>query len=334
MKCYFCKNCGLKKILIIRLSSIGDIVLTTPVIRCLKNQLDRVAIHFVVKEQFLPVVQSNPYIDKIHVFRSDMDELVTGLKTERFDFIADLHLNFRSMIIRYRLGVPAKGFPKLNFRKWMYVKTKINLLPPGHIVDRYFESVRFLGVKNDGKGLDYFIPQQDEIRMDDLPETHRAGYIAFVAGAKHNTKMLPEEKVVSICKTLDQPVILLGGPEDTARGERISVGAGAMVYNACGRYSINQSASIIRQARKVITYDTGLMHIAAAFRKEIISVWGNTVPEFGMFPYLPPGEGKSHIIEMRGLSCRPCSKLGFDKCPKGHFKCMRLIDEKEIINKF
>ena len=100
------------------------------------------------------------------------------------------------------------------------------------------------------------------------------------------------------------------------------------VYNACGRFSINQSASLVQQARVVITPDTGLMHIAAAFKKKIISVWGNTIPEFGMFPYLPDKD--SRIIQVEGLSCRPCSKIGYSSCPKKHFRCMNDIDEKQL----
>jgi ADP-heptose:LPS heptosyltransferase len=193
-------------------------------------------------------------------------------------------------------------------------------------VDRYFEAVKKLGVKNDGKGLDYFIPGEEEVDISDFAMAFHNGYVAFVIGAKHNTKALPEERIVELIRQSSSPVILMGGPEDQEKGERIVAAlATNRVYNACGRYSINQSASIVHQANQVITHDTGLMHIAAAFQKNIISVWGNTVPEFGMYPYLPEGEGKSIIMEVKGLSCRPCSKIGYDKCPKGHFRCMNEI---------
>jgi len=123
----------------------------------------------------------------------------------------------------------------------------------------------------------------------------------------------------------------LGGKEDFEKGERISNSIGENVFNACGKFNINQSASLVKQAKKVITNDTGLMHIAAAFRKDIISLWGNTIPEFGMFPYMPGDENKSHILEVKDLSCRPCSKLGYKSCPKKHFDCMQKIDVDEII---
>ncbi len=201
-------------------------------------------------------------------------------------------------------------------------------MPAIHIVDRYMETVEQLGIKNDGKGLDYFIPPSDEITIASLPKSHQSGYIGFVIGAKHFTKQLPTEKIISICKKINQPIILLGGNEDKERATIIENAIGATIYNACGKYNLNQSASLIKQATKIITHDTGLMHIAAAFKKEIISVWGNTVPAFGFSPYLP--DAKSKIVEVKNLSCRPCSKIGYEKCPKVHFKCIMLIDEEEF----
>lgn len=209
---------------------------------------------------------------------------------------------------------------------------KVGSSPDVHIVDRYLEPVRGMGVLNDGNGLDYFISQKDEIRIDQLPLTHLHGYIAIVIGAKHNTKKLPLEKLRKLCSTLPYPVILLGGPEDKTNGEIIAADDPIKIFNACGKYSLNQSASLVKQAKAVITHDTGLMHIASAFRKKIISVWGNTVPEFGMYPYIGKQKNKSAIVEIKNLGCRPCSKLGYKKCPLKHFKCMNLIDEAEIVS--
>ena len=205
-------------------------------------------------------------------------------------------------------------------------------LPDVHIVDRYMETVKPLGVVNDGKGLDYFITPEDGKSINRLPETFRNGYVAFVIGANHNTKKLPVEKIISITKKINFPVVLMGGKEDVAAGEKILSGAQSPnLFNACGKFSLNESAALIKQAAKVITHDTGLMHIAAAFKKEVISVWGNTVPEFGMYPYYGNFEVKNYKSEVANLTCRPCSKIGFDKCPKGHFRCMKEQDENGIV---
>ncbi len=322
----------MKKILIIRFSSIGDIVLTTPVIRCLKKQLRDTEIHYLTKEKFYPIIKKNPYIDKIHLLKDDLDAIISELKAENFDHIIDLHKNIRSLFVKKKLHKPSSSFCKINFYKWLIVNFKINRLPDLHIVDRYFESVKIFNIINDGEGLDYFIPEDEKINVNDLPKNFRNEYIGFVIGGKHATKILPEEKVISICKKIKKPVILLGGSEDKKTGENIQKQTGENVYNSCGKFSINQSASLIKKAEKIITNDTGLMHIAAAFKKEIISVWGNTIPAFGMYPYLPEKEkNKSKIIEVKKLKCRPCSKIGFDKCPKKHFDCMNEIDESEIV---
>jgi ADP-heptose:LPS heptosyltransferase len=319
----------MKKILIIRFSSIGDIVLTTPVIRCLKLQQPGTEIHYLSKKSFKSILENNPYLTKVHTIEKDVKEIADALKQENFDHVVDLHNNLRSMHIKRILGKPATVFKKLNFKKWLLVNFKIRAMPVIHIVDRYMQTVEKFGIKNDRQGLDYFIPEKDELNSHGFPVTHQNGYIGFVIGAKHFTKQLPTEKIISICKKINQPIILLGGKEDAERGELISKAVGFLIFNACGLYNLNQSASIIRQATKIISPDTGLMHIAAAFKKEIISVWGNTVPAFGFTPYLP--DIKSKIVEVQGLSCRPCSKIGYDKCPKGHFKCMKEIDENEFL---
>jgi ADP-heptose:LPS heptosyltransferase len=320
-----------KKILVIRLSSIGDIVLTSAVVRCIKQQLPGADVHFAVKRAFLPVVEASPYIDRIHIFEGDIHSFVAELRAEKFDFIADLHQSLRSRRIRMKLRVPSKGFPKLNFRKWLLTGLKINIMPPVHVVDRYFRAVAPLGVVNDGKGLEYFISPGDEFDLQQLPPAFRNGFVAFAIGAKHATKRLPEHKIIEICTHLHAPVILLGGPEDEERANRVAQACGPEIISLCGRISLSQSASLVRQSTRVITHDTGLMHIAAAFRKKIISVWGNTVPEFGMYPYMPGDENNSVIIGVKNLKCRPCSKLGYDRCPKGHFRCMEEIDVKEVV---
>jgi ADP-heptose:LPS heptosyltransferase len=320
------------KILLIRFSSIGDIVLTTPVIRCLKEQLPGAEIHYLTKRQNETLLRANPYIHKIWSFNHTFRELLPGLKKERFDFIADLHKNLRSFRVRLCLRRPAGSFPKLNLKKYLLTRFHIDLLPKVHIVDRYFQAVSKLAVRYDGRGLDYFIPGGEEADLELLPGIHRNGFFALSIGGKHNTKIYPADRVAEVCLRLQKPIVLLGGPEDRARGEEIVEAAGVKVFNGCGVFSINQSASLIRQAEKVISNDTGLMHIAAAFKKPIVSIWGNTVPAFGMYPYLPQDlQDLSEIIEVHGLSCRPCSKLGYDKCPKKHFRCMKDISEDEII---
>lgn len=324
------------KVLILRFSSIGDIVLTSPVIRCLHHQLSDAEIHYATKKQYHTVLAANPFIHKIHILDHSLDLLIKELKKERFDLIIDLHNNLRTFKIKMLLGVKSRTFNKLNFKKWLLVNLRIDLLPRIHIVDRYMRTVAHLGVVNDGMGLNHFISPSDVVDINSLPSQFHNGYIAVVIGALHYTKRLPLEKLIELCTKLQKPVLLIGGKGDAETGEKIVTSDPYKIYNACGKYSLNQSASLIKQAQIVITHDTGMMHIAAAYKKNIYSVWGNTIPEFGMYPYtgnendLKVLRSENRILEINGLSCRPCSKIGFERCPKGHFKCMRLIEFTHI----
>jgi ADP-heptose:LPS heptosyltransferase len=318
------------KLLLIRFSSIGDIVLTTPVIRCTKQQANDgdVEIHYLTKRMYQPILRPNPYIDRLITIDNNVTEVADQLKAENYDLIIDLHNNLRSLHTRRLLSAPAHQFKKLSFKKWLYATFKLNLMPDAHVVDRYMDTVSSLGVKNDHKGLDYFISDEDVLDKTTLPTSHRESYIGFVIGGQHTGKLYPAEMVAQTCCLLDRPVILLGGPEDRERGETIARAAGEMVYNSCGQYSLNQSAILVRDADCIITNDTGLMHIASALKKRVISIWGATVPEFGMPPYLP-GPGSKTLEPSRECD-RPYSKLGNKVFYKPAYNCWKGL-EPEVV---
>ncbi|MEM6299438.1 MAG: glycosyltransferase family 9 protein, partial [Bacteroidota bacterium] len=286
------------KILLIRFSSIGDIVLTTPVIRCVRSTYPDAEVHYLTKKGYASILESNPYLTKVHCFEGDLNATLKTLRAEKFDFVLDLHNSLRSRILRLRLRVKGKAFPKLNWQKWLLVNFKINRLPNIHIVDRYFEAAAPLGVKSDNLGLDFFIAEKDEFERSWLPESFQDGFIVYAIGGQHNTKKLPYLRMIELCDRIGKPTILIGGKEDAAIGQKIEdffshkadpeyaqgledLGKRTQVLSLCGKLSIAQSASVIRQSRAVFTHDTGMMHIAAAFRKQIYSIWGNTVPAFG-----------------------------------------------------
>ncbi len=322
----------MKKVLVIRFSSIGDIVLTTPVIRAIRKQT-HAEIHLLTKTAYADIYRSNPNIFKVHTIDPDKQQTISHLLKEGFDHIVDLQKNLKSYRIKRRLHVQTSSFPKLNRKKWMLVNFKLNRMPKLHIVDRYFEAVKKLGVKNDGQGLEYYIPARDEVSPSEISNQLCQPYIAYAIGGQHFTKIMPPEKIASIVSRLSLPVVLLGSASDKQSAETIlKSSTHTKLINQCGRLNLNQSASIIQQAAVVICHDTGLMHIAAAFNKPIVSIWGNTVPELGMYPYMPLNNQAFHIAEVKGLSCRPCSKIGFQKCPKKHFKCMLYQDENQIVS--
>ena len=157
------------------------------------------------------MIRGNPFIDKIHILDGNMYALLQSLKVEQFDYILDLHRNFRSLRVRSSLKIMSFTVDKINLAKFIMIRFKVNRLPEKHIVDRYMATTRMFDVTNDGKGLDYFIPAEEEVELSSLPESFRSGYIALVVGAMHATKQMPVEKMINICRELDLPVILLGG---------------------------------------------------------------------------------------------------------------------------
>ncbi len=307
------------KILILRFSSIGDIVLTTPVIRCLKKQLPAAEIHFATKAAFKGILENNPYVNKVHALTTT-DVLIEALKAERFDLVIDLHKNLRTLRIKWALGVKSYSFDKLNVVKWLFVNWKFKTMPNTHIVDRYLKTVEHLSITNDNQGLDYFIPTTDQIEITTLPDAFSGGYVAIAIGAQHATKRLPETKLIELIHKISFPILLLGGKDDAPMAEKLIAQASGskVIFNSCGLYNLNQSASLAQQSKYLYTHDTGLMHIASAFKKRIVSIWGNTVPEFGMYPY----QTEFIVWQVDGLDCRPCSKIGHTNCPKKHFNCM------------
>jgi ADP-heptose:LPS heptosyltransferase len=317
------------KILVIRFSSIGDIVLTSPVVRCIKQQLPACELHFLTKSSYASIVNSNPFIDQVHTLNDSTKNLIQTLRSENFDVVIDLHKNLRTSRIKKALGVKSYAFPKLNIEKWLLVNFKRKSMPDVHVVDRYFEAVKALNVTNDQQGIDFFIPKEYEVN---IAETYGLNiYLAVAIGAQFATKRLPEHKLLEILSRINQPIVLLGGKEDQALGERLKSNiVNKTVLNLCGELSLTQSASLVKQSSALLTHDTGLMHIASAFNVPIISIWGNTVPELGMYAYRPTQNENIHLYQVENLSCRPCSKIGHQKCPKGHFKCMEEQDSEKI----
>jgi ADP-heptose:LPS heptosyltransferase len=319
----------MKKILIIRFSSIGDIVLTTPIIRCVKLQTN-CELHYLTKPQFATILEPNIYIDKIMYLDKNISITKKTVKSENYDCIIDLHHNIRSNRITFGLSAKIIRFNKINIEKWFAVNfKKTSFLPKKHIVDRYFEAVSSISIKNDGQGLDYFIPETMKVELNtyNIPQN----YIAIVLGATYFTKKYPASKMIDLLRKTNKNYVLLGVEEDKEAADLISNAMPNEVINLCGKLNLHQSASIIQQSYLVITNDTGLMHIAAALRKPIVSIWGNTIPEFGMYPYYPIDLAISYFVaQNKNLNCRPCSKIGFHKCPKKHFKCMNDIDNDAI----
>ena len=340
------------RLLFIRFSSIGDIVFTTPAIRCAKEQIPGVEIHFLTKASMKAVTIDNPYIDHFHYFDKDLNATINQLKACNFDYIIDLHKNYRTYKIQKALGVPSLSYQKLSLQKFLLTKLHLNFMPVRHIADRCLDALLSLGVVNDGKGLDHFIPKETELNPIAVPAYFQSGYIALVIGASYATKKLPISALQKLCHKIPYPIVLIGGKEDEAEGAAVEAINPIKIWNACGKFNLHESAILVKQARTVISHDTGFLYIACAFHKKTVAIWGGTSPALQVEPYYPSAQQESknsvgtqissatlNHNEMYfnaivpNLPCQPCSNYGTKHCPQGHFACMQQQDLQSIADK-
>lgn len=324
-----------KHILILRFSSIGDIVLTTPILRAIKIKYPDCKISYMVKRNFKTIIEDHPLVDQI-LFYDDHKSASALLANQDFDWVVDLHKNLRTRRLKWTLKWKKyySTFSKLNVLKWLQVRLKLKVLPKNKsIVERYFKALKPLGISYMPElALEYHVDEEWALKIEDIPFGHHAGYALAVIGGSKFTKRYPLENWKKVVELLPYPVIVIGGPEDMEMAEEITAASPKKVYNAIGKFNLQESALLTLDAKVVIANDTGFMHIAAAYQKPMVSLWGNTIPEFGMFPYYGSGSKVEHImLEVHGLSCRPCSKIGYDACPKKHFKCMKDIAPERVV---
>jgi len=322
----------MNKFLIIRFSSIGDILLTTPIVRSLKKNYPTSKLFYLTKKKFSDLLIFNPYIDKIFCYENNFFDILEQITNERINVVIDLHKNIRSRLFRFfLLETKSYVYLKKNFKKWLLVKFKKDFLRNEHIVDRYFRSLKKLNIFPDEKGIEFYIDKQTEEKVYKLyPELKNEKYVCISVGGKHYTKQIPAEKIIDIINLLQLPYVLVGDSNDKDKAIEILKNVKFKYgYNFCGEFNLLETGVIVKNSQVVITPDSAIMHISSAFNKKIVSVWGSTVPQFGMYPYLK-GNNNFVICEVK-LNCRPCTRIGKNKCPKKHFYCMNKQDVEFIV---
>jgi len=314
------------KILLISSIYPAELILSTAIIRALKKQ-KKASIDLLTAKKYIQVFEANPYLKRIKT-------AVNNDKLNRdYDLIIDLQNSRQSKRIRNGSS-KHYSFKKDNLNTWLYTTLKINRLQAKHLIDQYFELLKPLGIQNDFEGLDYFIPDKDVVESGWLPESHQNGYAVFAIGSASNTQKLPVNRMIELCDRINKPIILLGEESDEKRANEVArffkkgsdeeekeiknLNKKTSIFNACGKFNLNQCASIIENSRWVFTHENIYMQIAAAFKKQVFSIWGSNTPLFGKYPY----ETKFTVFEHNKLGCRPCSSTGYNNCPKGHFNCM------------
>lgn len=316
----------LKKILIIRLSSLGDVLLTTPLIQSIKKKNPSIQIDFIVRAEFAEVVQDNPNLSEIYKYvnqKSDKQILINSLLSKNYDLVIDLQNNLRSKEIVRLLHCKVLRFKKNNFKKFLLVHFKLNLLKDAPQIPIRYANASGIN-KLDDEGLDFYIENKPDSRLN-----KNENYIGICPGAKHFTKRWPKEYFVELGKKLESAnykVVLFGGPDETQICNEIE-NALKNALKLCNK-SLLQVAADMKMCKAIYTNDSGLMHIASAVKVPVVAFFGSTVKEFGFYPY----KANSIELEIKNLSCRPCTHIGRDTCPKIHFKCMKGIKPELAFN--
>lgn len=323
-------NQKIKKILVIRFSSIGDIVLTSPIVRVLHHQFPQAQIYFLTQSKYVGLLNAHPHIHQVIPYNKNFWSTLKLLKSLHFDCIIDAHSKFRSRLLTFFFPLtPVFRYAKLNFKKWLMVQSKKSKPPLSHIVERYFDALAPIGIASDALGLDFFTAaptKSDETLLATLPPH----FVVCAIGAQHATKKMPLHLWKQLIEQIPCTVVLLGGESEAEDAKELAQ-VNHNVLQLCHKTNLQQSAMIIEKSLVVITHDTGMMHVAAAFKKPVVSIWGSTVPEFGMYPYFGQQVVNEYRAEVKNLNCRPCSKIGFSQCPKKHFHCMNQQDIHAMI---
>jgi len=313
------------RILVIRLSSLGDVMLTEPLVRALRAKYPEAQIDFVVRTEYADVLRNIAGISRLFLLDvsqpNALRELRGKLKHERYTHVLDLHNNFRSRALRKLPAAKLSVIDKRSLKRWLLVKFKINLLKDApDIVGRYFEVARGLGIVDDRSAP-----------MLTNTTTAIPTRVAIAPGSRHWNKQWPEEYFIELVRKFiaeDYTVDLLGSNDEAALASRIvSAVNSSNVTNYAGRLSIAESIEQLKQASFAVTNDSGLMHICAALGIRTVAIFGPTVREFGFMPRAV----NVTIVENAGLYCRPCTAIGRDDCPEKHFRCMREICVEEVI---
>jgi len=307
----------IKKILVIRLSSLGDIILSFPLLKKLRETFPEAGIHFLTKKKYREVAGLNPFPDKIIFFEGSVADARRAVKEEKYDLIIDIHKNFRSIFISLLNAGSVKRYSKENFKKFLLVKFKLNLFK--EIIPVYKKYI--LAARK------YFRKSDTEYSTTELifdkKRIYEEEYIVISPSSRHFTKTYPVIKFIAyINSQANKKFIITGDSSETDMIIcRLIEANCSNVINLCGKLSINELANVIFYSEFVICNDSAILHLAEALGKKVTSIFGSTVKEFGFFPQLK----QSEVLEINGLKCRPCTHIGRESCPEGHFRCMEEI---------
>lgn len=318
------------RILAVRFSAIGDIVLTTPLLRAIRGRHPQAHVTFLTRAAYAPLLSDNPRLDEVIAWdpRTPLRELIRDLKSRPFTHRLDLHGSLRSGRIRRALGGRWGRYPKHRLARAMLIRTRRNFYrDTRHVVERYFDAAKRLDVTPDGNPAELYLRREAFAAADAFLEAHRLGrertLLAVAPGAAHATKQWPERHWLALMGRLTAraDVVILGGPAEAALAARLVEAGGARAASAAGRFDLQGTAALVKRSRALAAGDTGVMHMATAVGTPVVALYGPTVEAFGFFPY----RARAAVLQRTDLACRPCSAMGGPRCPLGHHRCMEEI---------
>lgn len=319
------------KILVIRLSSIGDIILTTPVLKAFKEKYPESVIDFLVLDKFKDSIEGVPYVDNVILFNKEkndglhnMEIFGKELRKNGYDYIFDLHSKIRSKVISKNIGVKTFTYRKRSWWKTLLVKMRlIKYKVDNTIVKNYFGAFEDFKLEYKGEDISFAFSEKDDIHKEyeDLP--------VMAPGASKNTKKWTKEGFGELVNLIyekhGKKTVLIGGKEDFEICNEIDKISGGHTINMAGKLSLKESGALLSRASFLVTNDSGPFHIARGVKCRTFVIFGPTSPE--MFDF-----GKNTILIDKNVKCSPCSLHGDKECPKGHFDCMRQITGKEVFD--
>lgn len=323
-------------VLAVRFSSLGDLILTTPLFRAIRHAHPRARITLVTRQEFVPLFSQNPRVSEVIGLApgGSLRRLAADLRRRGFTHRLDLHDSLRSRALRALVGGRWGSYPKHRIAREILIRTKRNVYRDRrHVAERYFDAARQLEVRPDGGPAEVFLHQDAVRAADDFLHRHRMGQertlVAFVPGAAHSTKQWPEphwHDLIGLATGAGMDLVILGGPKERDLGNRLAAAGGDGVASAAGQFDIQGTGALLRRVRAAVAGDTGVMHLATAVGTPVVALLGPTVGAFGFLPY----QARATVVE-RDLPCRPCSRMGGAVCPLGHHRCLESIAPSEVL---